>query len=212
MGLARFRPTIAKAPKKKIKIKQPPVAERRLPFRITNVTTTAWLGVQLDLVDLSETLICMYHREKFPNAVYQVRRMGVTILLYESGKIVTTGSKTWQIALNECWKLVALLRERLPYTMWDATIHNFKPVNWVGSFSTGFLLNLPLIKRTNPNNVKYNVHHFPAARYPTDASLPSSKIAAFRSGQVNISGAQSPHDLVAVYHSLKNQRQYRMYS
>lgn len=184
----------------------------RLRLQITNVTTTAWLGATMNLTDVSNALGCMYDRQLFPNCVYQSKYPACTILIYESGKIVTIGTKTPEYAKTAIYLLVLKLYELLPYTMWEINVYNFRVVNYVGSFCTGFLLDLPLLADTIrlTGKVKYNKNHFPAARFKTSAPLPKTTLTVFRSGRVNIAGAQTPRDLTLVYNSLNNMKAYRL--
>lgn len=184
----------------------------RLHLRITNVTTTAWLGVTINLTDVSNALVCMYDRQLFPNCVYQSKYPKCTILIYESGKIVTIGTKTPEYAKTAIYLLVNKLYDLLPHTMWEVNVYNFRVVNYVGSFCTGFLLDLPLLCQTKrlSGKARYNKNHFPAARYKTSAPLPVTTLTVFRSGRVNIAGAKTPKDLSLVYNSLNNMKQYRL--
>lgn len=188
------------------------IAGDRLKLRITNVTTTAWLGVTVNLTDISNVLICMYDRKRFPNCVYQSKYPKCTILIYESGKIVTIGTKTPEYAQTAIYLLVLKLYVLLPHTMWESDVYNFRVVNNVGSFCTGFLLDLPRLHQENRLSGKatYNKNHFPAARYKTSAPLPVTTLTVFKSGRVNIAGAKTPKDLSLVYNSLKNMKQYKL--
>lgn len=192
------------------KVKKVVTAAPRLPLRITNVTTTASFGVTLDLMHISEVLVCMYNRKRFPNCVYQMRNPRCTILLCESGKVVSTGTRTPEVAKTAMFHLRDKLARKMPYHMWDAHIWNFRVVNYVGSFSTGFMLNLHKIKSKYPLHSKYTVKQFPAARYATKKPLPKAKLTAFQSGRVNIAGAKTPKDLSLICKAQHNMREFRL--
>ena len=191
------------------KAKKPFKIAPRLPLKINNVTTTAWLGSKINLVDVSETLVCTYDRVKFPNGVYHERKPKCTILIFESGKIVTTGTRTPEAAQTAMYKLLWRLTNDLD-DMWCISIFNFRVVNYVGNFSTGFELDLKKLRTLAPLQAKYNKNHFPALRLRL--TNPKSVITVFRSGKVNISGAKTIEDLQKTYKKYNNFKDFKVIS
>lgn len=209
-----FKTTIAKAPKKpkKQKIVKPKIAHPKIRLRITNVTATAKLGVTLDLIHVSECLVCMYNHRRFPNCVFQMKNPKCTILLYESGNVVTIGSKTHHLAKTSLYLIMEELEAKLPPVMtFNMHIYDFRVVNYVGSFCVGYLLDLPFIKKVMPK-IKYNKYHFPAAIKKTDTKkgVPKGKLTMFDSGEVNIAGAKTPQALYDIYQAERNLRNFKL--
>jgi TATA-box binding protein (TBP) (component of TFIID and TFIIIB) len=195
--------------KKPAAVKEVAIAPR-LPWKVNNVTTTAWLGTRINLVDVSEVLVCIYDVTKFPNCVFHSDDPNVkcTLLLYESGNVVTTGAKLANIARTCMYKLVRRLQKELFMDTWNTNVYNFRAVNFVGDFSTGYLIDLKKLAKSRPRNCRYNKCHFPALRM--SIKDPVCEMVVFRSGKVNISGAKSLADLHRAYKENGNLKEFKL--
>ena len=61
--------------------------------KIENIVASIALGLRLDLNFLAETLErCKYIPEQFPGLVYYLEKPKATFLVFETGKLVCTGS------------------------------------------------------------------------------------------------------------------------
>ena len=69
-----------------------------LDFKIQNVVASADLcfNINLELLDECHKVFCTYEPEIFGNLVYRMIRPKAVLLIYASGKIVITGSKTFE--------------------------------------------------------------------------------------------------------------------
>src|SRR5882762_6066311 len=64
---------------------------------ITNITLTADLNCKLNLRHVTmNSSNCIYNRKHFDQVIIKLRNPYVTVLLYTSGKIVSTGAKSFE--------------------------------------------------------------------------------------------------------------------
>ena len=69
---------------------------KKTDMEIENIVSSADLGTKLNLKSIADSLLLEnveYNPEKFPGLVYNMDYIGVILIIFESGKIVCTGSK-----------------------------------------------------------------------------------------------------------------------
>ena len=75
----------AKKGRKKVNIK----------FKIENIVASANLGIELDLYSIAQKVRDVeYEPEQFPGAILKLKDPRASLLLFKTGKIICTGSKS----------------------------------------------------------------------------------------------------------------------
>ena len=80
---------------------------------IVNVVASATIDQKLDLNDITKKFPDVeYHPEQFPGAVFRLKTPKTATLLFTSGKMVCTGSKSEEMAVKAVNTVVQKLRCR----------------------------------------------------------------------------------------------------
>jgi len=81
---------------------------------IQNVVATAALGTKIDLNAIMKVFRNVEYRPKrFPGLVFRLKRPKTATLIFSTGKMVCTGSKSIKLAQRAVKKVVKELRGRL---------------------------------------------------------------------------------------------------
>ncbi|MCX9084289.1 MAG: TATA-box-binding protein [Candidatus Methanoperedens sp.] len=169
-------------------------------FKIENVVSTVKLSPTFDLEDLKSKLEnAEYDKSKFPGLVYRIKDPKAVFLLFNSGKVVCTGSKSVEDAQTASKKLThELIRNGLEI---DAS-NEIKVQNIVASAALGSVLNLNSVALGfGMENIEYEPEQFPGLVYRM--SQPKVVILLFGSGKMVITGGKSPTDCENAYRSIK---------
>jgi transcription initiation factor TFIID TATA-box-binding protein len=79
---------------------------------IVNVVASATIDQKLDLNDITKKFPDVeYHPEQFPGAVFRLKTPKTATLLFTSGKMVCTGSKSEEMAVKAVNTVVQKLRK-----------------------------------------------------------------------------------------------------
>ncbi|MCH8904528.1 MAG: TATA box-binding protein, partial [Bacteroidetes bacterium] len=79
-------------------------------IEIVNVVASATIDQKLDLIEITKKFPdTEYHPEQFPGAVFRLKSPKTATLLFSTGKMVCTGSKSSELAV----KVVNLVVEKL---------------------------------------------------------------------------------------------------
>ncbi len=88
-----------------------------LPFtkpiiEIVNVVASATIDQKLDLYDIQKKFPAVeYNPDQFPGAVFRLKTPKTSTLLFTTGKMVCTGSKSEQLAVKAVNSVVEKLRK-----------------------------------------------------------------------------------------------------
>lgn len=152
------------------------------------------LGTELDLQALALALDGSdYEPEQFPGLIYRVKDPKAALLLFRSGKVVCTGSKSLsqvQLVIEKVMKLI----EKAGITV------NKEPEivvqNIVASADLGQKLNLNAIAMAlGLERVEYEPEQFPGLVYRM--SEPKVVLLIFGSGKIVCTGGKKPQDVDA---------------
>ncbi|MEM2233760.1 MAG: TATA box-binding protein [Nitrososphaerota archaeon] len=162
---------------------------QELEVRVQNVVATASLGSQLDLVAVMSALPdAKYKPTAFPGAVVKQKENGATFLLFSTGRLVCTGTKSEREARTAVARLVRQLREK------GFLINESVEVNIQNVVVSARLPGRVDIERmaTTFENVLYEPDQFPGIIY----RLPDSKAVAllFASGRLVVVGSKSEEE------------------
>jgi transcription initiation factor TFIID TATA-box-binding protein len=132
-----------------------------------------------------------YEPEKFPGLIFRLKNPKSATLLFRSGKLVCTGSRSPEIANQAIQTVVAHVRKAgIPIT----GTPKVEIQNIVASADLGQPLNLNAIAISlGLEKVEYEPEQFPGLVYRF--SDPKVVILLFGSGKIVCTGARTPHDV-----------------
>ena len=159
-------------------------------IRVENVVASSKVGQELDLETLADDLSgASFDPDQFPGLVYRTQEPKTSILVFRSGKVVTTGAGSKDDvgeALSKFFSDLSSLELDVPDNP-DFTVQNM-----VSSAAMGDSLNLNAITiGLGLENVEYEPEQFPGLVYRLDD--PEVVLLMFGSGKIVITGATS-HD------------------
>jgi transcription initiation factor TFIID TATA-box-binding protein len=163
---------------------------------IVNVVASASVDQKMDLNEITRKFPDVeYHPDQFPGLVFRLRTPKTATLIFTSGKMVCTGSKSEEIARKAVSTVVQKLRKGGIKVKKDAevTIQNI-----VSSINLGGKVHLEKAARTLPRSM-YEPEQFPGLIHRM--LDPKTVILIFSSGKLVCTGAKNEQD---VYRSVNN--------
>jgi transcription initiation factor TFIID TATA-box-binding protein len=172
--------------------------------RIENVVASASLGVELDLRSIALTLDgAEYEPDRFPGLIYRLRQPKTAMLLFQSGKVVCTGGKSWR-QVDETLRTVSELIRRGGQKI--PTDPKIQVQNIVATADLQSEINLTSVAITlGLDRVEYEPEQFPGlvCRLKT----PRVVVLLFGSGRLVCTGARRPSDVQLAVQSIKEELQ-----
>jgi len=163
---------------------------------IVNVVASASVDQKIDLNEITKKFPDVeYHPDQFPGLVFRLRMPKTATLIFTSGKMVCTGSKSEKMARKAVKTVVQMLRKGGIKIKKDAevTIQNI-----VSSINLGGKVSLEKAARTLPRSM-YEPEQFPGLIHRM--LNPKTVILVFSSGKLVCTGAKNEQD---VYQSVNN--------
>jgi transcription initiation factor TFIID TATA-box-binding protein len=163
----------------------------KLLIRIQNMSSTADLGIRLDLKKIA--LKCRnteFNPRRFGAVIMRLREPRATALIFASGKMVVTGVKSTHNATLAAKKF-AYIVERVGFTPQE--FMDFKVQNIVGTADVGFPIRLEGLVYKHSAFASYEPELFPGLIYRLVS--PRVVFLIFVSGKVVITGAKKESDL-----------------
>lgn len=163
---------------------------------IVNVVASASVDQKMDLNEITRKFPDVeYHPDQFPGLVFRLRSPKTATLIFTSGKMVCTGSKSEEIARKAVKTVVQKLRKGGIKVKKDAevTIQNI-----VSSINLGGKVHLEKAARTLSRSM-YEPEQFPGLIHRM--LDPKTVILVFSSGKLVCTGAKNEQD---VYRSVNN--------
>ena len=163
---------------------------------IENVVASADVMQKMDLNDITRKFPDVeYHPDQFPGLVFRLKTPKTATLIFTSGKMVCTGSKSQEMAKKAVKIVVQNLRKREIKVEKNAvvTIQNI-----VASINLGGKIHLEQAARTLPRSM-YEPEQFPGLIHRM--LDPKTVILLFSSGKLVCTGAKHEED---VYRSVNN--------
>ncbi len=163
----------------------------KLNIKVENVVANARIADELDLNYIESQLEdAVFTKKKFPGLVYRTKEPKSAFLIFRSGKVVCTGSKTEEGVRKVMDKLSADLRG----IGVEVVEHpEFKVQNIVASASVGRELNLgAIVLGLELEGMEYEPEVFPGLVYRIKE--PKSAILIFSSGRLVITGGKTIED------------------
>lgn len=172
------------------------MAKTKPIIEIVNVVASAVLDQKLDLYEIQKKFPDVeYNPDQFPGAVFRLRVPKTATLLFSTGKMVCTGSKSEDMARKAVKIVVQKLRKEKVKIKKEAvvTIQNI-----VSSINLGGKIHLEKTARTLPRSM-YEPEQFPGVIHRMVD--PKTVILLFASGKLVCTGAKTEQD---VYRSVNN--------
>jgi len=164
---------------------------------IVNVVASATIDQTLDLNDIIKKFAdTEYHPELFPGLVFRLKTPKTATLIFRTGKMVCTGSKSSDLARKAVKTVVQKLRKGGIKIKKDAvvTIQNI-----VSSINLGGKIHLEKAARTLPRSM-YEPEQFPGVIHRM--LDPKTVILIFASGKLVCTGAKTEKDVYRSVHNL----------
>ncbi len=166
-------------------------------IKIENVVATASVGQTMDLRDIQEKFPgTEYHPEQFPGLVFRLAVPKTATLIFRTGKMVCTGSKSKEMAAKAVDTVVKKLRKGGIDIRNDATV---TVQNIVAAINLGGKIHLEKAARTLPRSM-YEPEQFPGVIHRVVD--PKTVILVFASGKLVCAGAKKEEDVFRSVHNL----------
>ncbi len=176
---------------------------------IVNVVASATIDQKLDLNDITKKFPDVeYHPEQFPGAVFRLKTPKTATLLFTSGKMVCTGSKSEEMAVKAVNTVVQKLRKGGIKIKKNAVV---TVQNIVSSINLGGKVHLEKAARTLPRSM-YEPEQFPGLIHRM--LDPKTVILVFSSGKLVCTGGKTEKDVyrsVNLLHSLLEEKDLMIY-
>jgi transcription initiation factor TFIID TATA-box-binding protein len=157
---------------------------------------SATIDQKLDLNKIQEKFPDVeYHPDVFPGAVFRIRNPKSSTLLFSTGKMVCTGSKSEELAVKAVDMVVKKLRKGGIKIKKNAVV---TVQNIVSSINLGGRVSLERVARTLPRSM-YEPEQFPGVIHRMVD--PKVVILIFSSGKLVCTGGKTEKD---VYRSVNN--------
>lgn len=163
-----------------------------MDINVENVVASASAGTELDLQKIALELEgAEYSPERFPGLIYRMKEPKTAILLFSSGKMVCTGTKSVEMAN----KVVRMVLKKIAKTGVKVTSEpDVKIQNIVATTDLKRELNLNSIAITlGLERVEYEPEQFPGLVYRVQK--PKVVALLFGSGKVVCTGARETSDI-----------------
>jgi len=178
-------------------------------IEIVNVVASATIDQKLDLNKIQEKFPDVeYHPDVFPGAVFRIRNPKSSTLLFSTGKMVCTGSKSEELAVKAVDMVVKKLRKGGIKIKKNAVV---TVQNIVSSINLGGRISLERVARTLPRSM-YEPEQFPGVIHRMVD--PKVVILIFASGKLVCTGGKTEKDVyraVNQLHSMLEEKDLMIY-
>ena len=164
---------------------------REYNIKIENVVASTQIGENIDLNKIAkEVKDAEYKPKQFPGLVLRTKDPKAAALVFRSGKVVCTGSKSVEDARRAVKQVVRIIKS-LGIEVFDEP--DVKVQNIVASADLGVDLNLNAIAiGLGLENIEYEPEQFPGLVYRLDN--PRVVVLIFGSGKMVVTGGKEPED------------------
>jgi transcription initiation factor TFIID TATA-box-binding protein len=171
-------------------------------IRIENVVASTSLGTKLDLVSIALALDgAEYEPTQFPGLIYRMKSPKTAILLFQSGKVVCTGGKSWKQVDDSIRAVSVQIRKTGQKVEKNPKI---EIQNIVATSNLGSEIDLNTIALTlGLDRVEYEPEQFPGLVYRLEE--PRVVVLLFGSGKLVCTGARRPGDLEVAVRKIRNE-------
>lgn len=172
----------------------------KMEIIIENVVATAGISQKINIKKIIKKFSDVkYNPKQFPGAILKLKSPKATILLFSTGNIVCTGTKSEEKAKEALVFFIGKLEE-----FGIDLIHGMSKVkieNIVSSCNLKSKIHLEQAARTLPRSM-YEPEQFPGIIYRMH--YPKTVILLFASGKLVCTGAKSTNDIYLSVHTLRS--------
>ncbi len=167
-----------------------------ISLKVENVVASIRLASYIELETLTSQLSDVEEKSNFPGLVIKIKKPKATILLFRSGKVVITGTKS----VKSLSSIITKVRNRLMDLGIELDAEpKIKVENIVSSGSFGKQINLDLISLTLDRTI-YEPEVFPGLIYKVEE--PKVCFLIFSSGNIICTGAKNNKDIITAVKDL----------
>ena len=167
---------------------------------IENVVASATVNQKMDLNEITRNFSDVeYHPDQFPGLVFRLKSPKTATLIFTSGKMVCTGSKSEDFARKAVGMVVKKLRKGGIKIKSNATV---EIQNIVASINLGGRIHLEQAARTLPRSM-YEPEQFPGLIHRMID--PKTVILIFSSGKLVCTGTKREEDVFRAVNNLHSQ-------
>lgn len=161
--------------------------------KIQNVVCTIDFGIELDLITIASKISRAEHNpSRFPAVIIKMIVPRATALIFKSGKVVITGTKTKRDSYLGAQKLARLLQS-IGYSDCQARESQMKVRNMTATCSIGIPLSLEGFLYAHVDNSTYEPELFPGLIYKL--ADPKVVMLIFVSGKIVVTGAKNEDEI-----------------
>uniref|UniRef100_A0A3B0MUK4 Transcription initiation factor (TBP homologue), putative n=1 Tax=Theileria annulata TaxID=5874 RepID=A0A3B0MUK4_THEAN len=179
------------------KLQQLPFNNLSIPV-VQNIVASVHLGEELDLREIAiSTRNAEYNPRKFNALVLRMQNPKCTGLIFRTGRIIITGSKTIEDAKLGGKRMAKMIRKE---TGLDLKFNNFKIENIIATFSCNVPIRLEVFSQEHKDLCNYEPEFFAGLVYRCRINEESEAVLLiFVSGNVIITGCKSPQEIQYVF-------------
>jgi transcription initiation factor TFIID TATA-box-binding protein len=165
-------------------------ASKKSSLKVQNIVATTSLGKPISLTKLAKTLVnTTYNPDQFPGVILRVKEPKSAVLVFSSGNLVCTGTKSIQQVKEVIDSVIKQLR-KINVRITDKPKINVQ--NIVASGSIDLMLNLNLLA-LELENTEYEPEQFPGLVYKLDN--PTATFLLFSNGKLVCTGTKTRQQL-----------------
>ncbi len=159
-------------------------------LKVQNIVATTSLGKPISLTKLARTLVnTTYNPEQFPGVILRVKEPKSAVLVFSSGNLVCTGTKSIQQVKEVIASVIRQLR-KINVRITERPRVNVQ--NIVASGSIDLMLNLNLLA-LELENTEYEPEQFPGLVYKL--TEPTATFLLFSNGKLVCTGTKTRQQL-----------------
>ena len=166
------------------------ILEKKVEVNIENVVATASLNQTINIKRVAKRFHAKYNPDRFPGAIVRLEHPRAVLIVFKSGSIVCTGTKSEEMAKRAISGFVSELN--LMAKLQNTSYQDIKIQNVVASCNLGNKVHLELAARTLPRSM-YEPEQFPGIIHR--ACHPKTVILLFASGRLVCVGAKSTQEV-----------------
>ncbi|SBS84647.1 TATA-box-binding protein, putative [Plasmodium ovale] len=179
------------------------LVHKNIDIKVHNIIASANLCVDIDLRLIAvSTRNAEYNPSKINTLIVRLNKPKCTALLFKSGRIMLTGTKTKKDSIYGCrkvGKIVKLITKQCVF------FRDFKIENIIASANCNMPIRLEMLANDHKEYCSYEPELFAGLvyRYKPTSNL-KSVILIFVSGKIIITGCKSVRNLYAVFQDIHN--------
>lgn len=166
------------------------ILEKKVEINIENVVATTSLNKTINIKSVAKRLDAKYNPDKFPGAIVRLEHPKAVLIVFKSGSIVCTGTKSEEMAKKAICKFASDLS--CITKLQNVKLQAIKVENVVASCNLRNKIHLEDAARILPRSL-YEPEQFPGIIHRV--CHPKTVLLLFASGRLVCTGAKSIHEV-----------------